>query len=75
MAKSHFFSRGVCALLVVPFAPHPHTVQTVSDTAGLEANKARKNGAPAACSAAAGCGGKRAKPGAESELDADWLAS
>ncbi len=59
-----FFFLG--ALPVVPSAPHPHAAQTVGATAGLEANKARRNGAPVPCSAAAGCGGQRAKPGADS---------
>ncbi|MEQ2228752.1 hypothetical protein ILYODFUR_012026 [Ilyodon furcidens] len=39
---------------VVPSAPHPHAAQTVGATAGLEANKARRNGAQVPCSAAAG---------------------
>lgn len=36
-----------------------------SAVVGLEANKTRRNGAPVACSAAAGCGLKAAKPGAD----------
>ena len=54
------------ALPVVPSAPHPHAVQTVGAAAGLEANEARRSGAPVPCSAAAGCAGERAKPGTES---------
>lgn len=54
-----------CVPSVVPSAPHPHAVQTVRATAGLEANKARRNGAPVPCSAAAGCWGQHAKPGAD----------
>lgn len=61
------------ALPVVPSAPHPHAVQTVGATAGLEANKARRNGAPVPCSAAAGCGEQHTKPGAESCQDMDWI--
>lgn len=49
------------ALPVVPSAPHPHAVQTVGAAAGLEANEARRSGAPVPCSAAAGCAGERAK--------------
>lgn len=53
------------ALPAVPSAPHPHAVQTVGATAGLEANKAKRNGAPVPCSAAAGCGRQHAKRGAD----------
>lgn len=61
------------ALPAVPSAPHPHAVQTVRATAGLEANKAKRNGAPVPCSAAAGCGGQQEKHGADLWQDADWI--
>lgn len=52
---------------------HPHGVQTVAARAGLEANKARRNGAPVPRSAAAGCGGRHANPGADRRQGADWI--
>lgn len=48
--KWPLFSLAFGALLSVPSAPHPHAVQTVGAAAGLEANKARRNGAPVPCS-------------------------
>lgn len=64
---------GFVALPAVPSAPHPHAVQTVGATAGLEANKAKRNGAPVPCSAAAGCGGQHEKHGADHWQDTDWI--
>lgn len=61
------------ALPAVPSAPHPHAVQTVGATAGLEANKAKRNGAPVPRSAAAGCGERRGKRGADPRGGADRI--